>query len=70
MCGIIDGTLIPIGRAGDMEQQFVDRKGAHSLNMLLVCGPDHEFLFRNASWPGSVNAVRVLRNSSCTRPSR
>ncbi|PAA75961.1 hypothetical protein BOX15_Mlig020598g1 [Macrostomum lignano] len=64
VCGLVDGTLVPIIAPRVNEEQFVDRKGQHSLNVMLVSGPQHQFLACNASWPGSVNDVRVLRNSS------
>ena len=64
VCGLIDGTLINISTPMDNEEQFVDRKGNHSLNVLLVCGPDYQFVFCNSSWPGSVNDARVLRRSN------
>ncbi len=38
--GCIDGTLIPIIRPSEYEEQFVDRKGQHSLNAMMVCGPE------------------------------
>ena len=31
---------------------------------MLVCGPNHEFVYCNAIWPGSVNDARVLRNTN------
>lgn len=63
VCGIVDGTLVGIATPSVNEQQYVDRKGNHSLNVMLVAGPQHQFVACNASWPGSVNDARVLRNS-------
>ncbi|MCP3667396.1 MAG: transposase family protein [Gammaproteobacteria bacterium] len=64
VCGCVDGTLIPIKAPSpqEIEPQFVDRKGRHSINCMVVCDPD--LLFCSANWPGSANDQRVLRNSS------
>jgi hypothetical protein len=62
-CGIVDGTLIKIDAPSNDEPVFVDRKGHHSINVLLICGPNLEFYYVNANWPGSVSDARVLRNS-------
>ena len=62
--GCADGTLVNIDAPHQNEAAYVDRYGNHSLNVLMICGPDHEILFVNASWPGSVHDSRVLRNSS------
>lgn len=64
ICGAVDGTLIRIDAPSEHEVAFVDRHGKHSLNVMLVCGPDNSFYYCNANWPGSVNDARVLRNSS------
>ena len=62
--GCVDGTLIKIDRPTENEANFVDRFGNHSLNCMVVCGPDCSFYYVSARWPGSVNDARVLRNSS------
>lgn len=62
--GCIDGSLIPIDGPGSRERGFVDRKGDHSINCMAVCGPDHQFYFASARWPGSVHDSRILRCSS------
>ena len=67
VCGLIDGTLIKIKKPSQYEEQYVDRHGNHSINVMLVCGPNHQFLYCNASWPGSLNDARVLRNSDLYR---
>lgn len=64
VAGIVDGTLIKISKPRDHEEQFVDRNGDHSLNVMLVSGSNNEFFYCNSSWPGSVNDARVLRNSN------
>ena len=63
VCGVIDGTLIEILAPSDNENQFVDRKGKHSLNVMAIAGPDYQFLGINANWPGAVHDARVLRES-------
>ncbi|KAI5740980.1 hypothetical protein M8J76_009211 [Diaphorina citri] len=62
--GAIDGTLINIDAPTENEGQFVDRHGKHSLNCMVVCGPQREFFYVSARWPGSLHDARVLRNSS------
>ncbi len=66
VCGCIDGTLVKIQAPPDrdIEPQFVDRHGNHSINCMAVCGPELQFYFASANWPGSANDARVLRNSS------
>jgi len=64
VCALIDGTLVNIEAPHQHEEQYVDRKGNHSLNVLLACGPEYQFYFCNSMWPGSVNDSRVLKNSS------
>lgn len=65
--GVIDGSLIPIDAPTTNEEAFVDRKGSHSINCMVVCGPNLEFFYVSANWPGSVHDARVLRRSSLFR---
>lgn len=62
--GCIDGTLIKIDAPRENEQQYVDRHGDHSINVMAVCGPDFKFYYVSARWPGSVHDARVYRNST------
>lgn len=64
VCGLIDGSLVTIKKPKDNEAQFIDRKGKHSLNCLFVCGPNHQFVYCNPCWPGSVHDARVLRTAN------
>lgn len=64
VAGIVDGSLIPIDAPTDHEEAYVDRKGTHSLNTMVVCGPDLQFYYASARWPGSVHDSRVMRNST------
>uniref|UniRef100_A0A915INX8 Putative nuclease HARBI1 n=1 Tax=Romanomermis culicivorax TaxID=13658 RepID=A0A915INX8_ROMCU len=62
--GCVDGTHIPIKAPSINEPQYVNRKGVHSLNCMMICGPDYKFYYVNSRWPGSVNDARVLRTSN------
>lgn len=48
----------------EFEAQYVNRHHEHSINAMVVCGPQMEFFFVSSNWPGAVNDSRVLRNSS------
>ena len=61
--GCIDGSLINIDAPTEAEEQFVDRKGNHSINLSAICGPDGIFYWLNCSMPGSVHDARVLKES-------
>lgn len=63
VCGCIDGTLIDIKAPPVDEDQYVDRHGNHSLNCMVVCGPQLQAYYVSARWPGRVADMRVLRNS-------
>lgn len=64
IAGAVDGTLIPIEAPSLNEKDYVDRHGQHSINALVVAGPNYEFFYASARWPGSVHDNRVLRNST------
>lgn len=64
VAGIVDGTLIGIIAPRNNESDYVDRHGNHSLNAMVVCGPNYEFFYASARWPGSVHDNRVLKNST------
>lgn len=61
--GCIDGVHIPIMPPKLWENQFINRKGFHSINAMMICDPERRFIFVSARWPGSVADARVLRNS-------
>jgi len=67
VAGCIDGTLINIDSPTYHEEAYVDRYGNHSINAMLVCGPDLSFYYVNARFPGCVNDARVLRASALYR---
>lgn len=50
-------------RPTNNENQFVNRHGRHSINAMVVCGPDYKIYCTSAKWPGAVSDARVLRNS-------
>ena len=62
--GCVDGTLIKIDAPNENEPAYVDRNGNHSINCMIVCGPNLEIFYVSANWPGSVHDARVLRNST------
>lgn len=63
VAGCIDGTVINIDAPIENEVHFVNRHGRHSLNVMMVCGPNRRYYSVNANWPGSVHDARILRNS-------
>lgn len=67
VAGCADGTLINIIAPSHNEAAYVDREGNHSINVLMVCGPDLSFYFVSARWPGSVHDSRVMQNSTIYR---
>ncbi|KAJ8965584.1 hypothetical protein NQ317_011571 [Molorchus minor] len=61
----IDGTHVRIqSPGGDQAEQFRNRKGYFSLNVMVAC--DHHLKIRNvvARWPGSSNDINVFMNSA------
>lgn len=55
VCGCIDGTLINIDAPIAHENNFVDRHGNHSINCMVVCGPDMKFYYASANWPRNID---------------
>ena len=53
VCGCVDGTYIPIIAPHVNESQFVNRHDVHSLNCMLVCGPDLKIYYCSCRWPGN-----------------
>jgi len=48
----------------EKERHYVDRHGNHSLNVMVVCGPNYKFFYLKSNMPGSVNDARVLFKST------
>jgi len=66
VAGCVDGTLVKIDAPLKHEEQFVDPNGNHSINCMMICGPNMEIYYVNARWPGASHDSRVLRNSHIT----
>ena len=56
--GAIDGCDIPVKGPWKNPEQYINRKGLHSLQLQVICDAD---VF--CSYPGSVHDARVFRNS-------
>ncbi|XP_066934420.1 putative nuclease HARBI1 [Clytia hemisphaerica] len=65
--GAIDGTHIRISPPSEKPEQYVNRKGFHSLNFQATC--DNNLLFTDVygGWPGSVLDARVYKNSDLAK---
>lgn len=65
--GVIDGTHVRIQAPRTHEDQYVNRKNYHSINVQLVC--DNLYRIRNvvATWPGSTHDSRILAESKIGR---
>ena len=62
--GLIDGTQIPIIAPSENENEYVNRKGFHSINCQAICDGDMNFLNVVARWQGSAHDSFVLENSN------
>ena len=62
----IDCTHIAIKAPHRHQENYINRKGFHSIRLQCVC--DQQMMFTDcfAVWPGSVHDVRVLCNLPCT----
>jgi hypothetical protein len=63
VAGCIDGTHVKIQRPNESPEQFVNRHDDFSINCMMVAGPNYQFYYCSARWPGSVHNSRVLKNS-------
>jgi hypothetical protein len=63
--GCLDGTHVPIVKPSNHAQPeiFRCRKGFLSLNVQILCGPDHFIYNIVARWPGSTHDARIFSNS-------
>jgi hypothetical protein len=52
---------------GEDEIAYADRARGHSLNVMVVCGPNKEFYDVFADFPGRAHDTRVLRQSPMFR---
>lgn len=62
--GIIDGTLVHINAPHNDEPVYVSRHNKHAINLILVSGPNHEFFYASAKFPGSFHDSRCVQSSS------
>lgn len=62
--GAIDGTHIPIKKPSVNEHVYINRKGFHSINVMLICS--HERIIRNAlvHFPGNAHDSFILHSSA------
>eukprot|EP00918_Siedleckia_nematoides_P090217 GHVU01198282.1.p1 GENE.GHVU01198282.1~~GHVU01198282.1.p1 ORF type:complete len:387 (-),score=21.67 GHVU01198282.1:1681-2841(-) len=65
--GCVDGTQIRIQKPVVDEQDYVCRKGYHSLNVMAICGPDGTFSYVLAQWAGSTHDAFIMNNSQVAR---
>lgn len=65
--GIVDGTLVYIDAPSVDEPAYVCRNNRHAINVVIVCGPKHEFFFVSAKCPGSFHDSRCLKASNMWR---
>ncbi|XP_052285788.1 putative nuclease HARBI1 [Dreissena polymorpha] len=62
--GVVDGTHIRIQAPSANEDDYVNRKGFHSLNVQMICDATFRFVDVVAKWPGSVHDSRIFRESA------
>ncbi|XP_052223937.1 putative nuclease HARBI1 [Dreissena polymorpha] len=62
--GVVDGTHIRIQAPSANEDDYVNRKGFHSLNVQMICDATFWFVDVVAKWPGSVHDSRIFRESA------
>lgn len=62
--GCVDGTQFAIKSPTENEYAYVNRKGFHSINAQLVCGPDLAFLDVVVKYPGSSHDSFVFQCSA------
>ena len=61
--GAINGSHIPIEAPIKDPEQYINRKGFHSLQLQVVCDMEMMFIDVFCGFPGSVHDARVFRNS-------
>ncbi|XP_053967878.1 putative nuclease HARBI1, partial [Anastrepha ludens] len=62
--GVIDCTHIRIKKPSSQSDEYICRKGFHSINVQATCDGNEWFTSLDVSYPGSIHDSRVLRNSS------
>ncbi|XP_055907138.1 putative nuclease HARBI1 [Eupeodes corollae] len=61
--GAIDCTHVRIKKPIRHSDEFVNRKGFHSINVQATCNGAELFTSVDISWPGSVHDSRIFKNS-------
>lgn len=61
--GAVDGTHVRIICPHENEEQYVNRKNFHSINVQGICDANEKFTNIIAKYPGSVHDSRILRES-------
>uniref|UniRef100_J3MDX7 DDE Tnp4 domain-containing protein n=1 Tax=Oryza brachyantha TaxID=4533 RepID=J3MDX7_ORYBR len=64
--GAIYGTHVPCVVPGNKVEQYMSRKGMTTQNVMAVCDFDMRFTFVLASWPESVQDMRVFEDTMST----
>ncbi|XP_056023137.1 putative nuclease HARBI1 [Ostrea edulis] len=62
--GCVDGTFIRIQTPVENEPDYVNRKGYHSLNVMMTCDTNFVIINGVAKWPGSCHDSRVFRENT------
>ncbi|KAI5633302.1 DDE superfamily endonuclease domain-containing protein [Phthorimaea operculella] len=57
--GCIDGTHVAIVTPETHEERYVNRKGYHSLNVLVICDADLNIMNVDSSYPGSTHDSKI-----------
>ncbi|XP_072360437.1 putative nuclease HARBI1 [Scyliorhinus torazame] len=61
--GVIDGVHVPMHPPADNREVFMNRKGAYSMNIQVVCDPHMKIMHVCAKYPGSVHDAYILAQS-------
>lgn len=65
--GAVDCTHMETEKPRDHPDEYVNRKGWHSLNVQATCNAEEKFTSVEVRWPGSVHDSRIWRNSAVYR---
>lgn len=60
LMGVIDGTHIRIVVPRESEQEYINRKNFHSINIQLFLDSQYRILDALTQWPGSVHDSRIF----------